>query len=80
MTALLIHLFLKFARLIIKLDFYMYIHKIMHFNYSTIFNSIKRLRKLLSCYNSSDTIAIGERYGYGVAHGVGYDYITGGGG
>lgn len=52
----------------------------MHFNYSTIFNSIKRLRKLLSCYNSSDTVAIGERYGYGVAHGVGYDYITGGGG
>ncbi|ESP02546.1 hypothetical protein LOTGIDRAFT_138251, partial [Lottia gigantea] len=45
----------------------------------TVIN-LKRLRRLLSCYNSEDKIALGERYGYGVSKGFGYDYITGGGG
>ncbi len=45
-----------------------------------LFCSIERLRKLLACYNASDVVIIGERYGYGVANSVGYDYITGGGG
>ncbi|GAB1598117.1 beta-1,3-glucosyltransferase-like, partial [Argonauta hians] len=42
--------------------------------------SITRLRKLLACYDPSEAIAIGERYGYGVTTGAGYNYITGGGG
>lgn len=41
--------------------------------------SVKRLRRLLSCYNSSDPIALGERYGYGLQRN-GYNYITLGGG
>lgn len=55
-------------------------YKVFQLIISFFFNSIKRLRKLLSCYNASDAVAIGERYGYGIAYGVGYDYITGGGG
>lgn len=42
--------------------------------------SIPRLLKLLHCYNSSEAIALGERYGYNVVKGQGYNYITGGGG
>lgn len=42
--------------------------------------SVRRLQKLLSCYDASDDIALGERYAYGVAVEQGYDYITGGGG
>lgn len=43
-------------------------------------NSITRLRKMLACYNPAEALAIGERYGYGVTTGSGYNYITGGGG
>ncbi|XP_034241515.1 beta-1,3-glucosyltransferase [Thrips palmi] len=45
--------------------------------------SVGRLRKLLSCYNASTKVALGERYGYNVAlprATGGYNYITGGGG
>lgn len=42
--------------------------------------SIPRLQELLSCYNKSEPIVLGERYGYGVTSGNGYNYITGGGG
>lgn len=42
--------------------------------------SITRLRKLLACYDPSEAVALGERYGYGVSTSTGYDYITGGGG
>ncbi|KAK6184234.1 hypothetical protein SNE40_006744 [Patella caerulea] len=45
----------------------------------TIIN-LKRLRRLLSCYNWKENIALGERYGYALKDGHGYDYITGGGG
>ncbi|KAL4224026.1 Fringe-like [Mactra antiquata] len=45
----------------------------------TIIN-LARLRLLLSCYDPSTTVAMGERYGYQVSKGYGYDYITGGGG
>ncbi|XP_061484444.1 beta-1,3-glucosyltransferase isoform X2 [Rhineura floridana] len=41
--------------------------------------SISRLQKLLSCYDPSEPVIIGERYGYGLGSG-GYSYITGGGG
>ncbi|XP_074072197.1 beta-1,3-glucosyltransferase isoform X1 [Macrotis lagotis] len=41
--------------------------------------SISRLRNLLSCYESSEPVFLGERYGYGLGTG-GYSYITGGGG
>ncbi|XP_066507354.1 beta-1,3-glucosyltransferase [Hoplias malabaricus] len=41
--------------------------------------SLPRLRRLLSCYDSSEEVSIGERYGYGLSQG-GYSYITGGGG
>uniref|UniRef100_T1J2N0 Fringe-like glycosyltransferase domain-containing protein n=1 Tax=Strigamia maritima TaxID=126957 RepID=T1J2N0_STRMM len=42
--------------------------------------SIYKLRQTLSCYDPSDFIALGERYGYGVTDERGYNYITGGGG
>ncbi|XP_062830770.1 beta-1,3-glucosyltransferase isoform X1 [Anolis carolinensis] len=41
--------------------------------------SISRLQKLLSCYEPSEPVILGERYGYGLGSG-GYSYITGGGG
>ncbi|KAL1768462.1 beta-1,3-glucosyltransferase [Sigmodon hispidus] len=41
--------------------------------------SISRLQHLLSCYDSSDPVFLGERYGYGLGTG-GYSYVTGGGG
>ncbi|XP_061684218.1 beta 3-glucosyltransferase a isoform X2 [Syngnathoides biaculeatus] len=41
--------------------------------------SLPRLRSLLSCYNASEAVYLGERYGYGLSQG-GYSYITGGGG
>lgn len=41
--------------------------------------SIPRLQRLLSCYDPSEAIFLGERYGYGLSTG-GYSYITGGGG
>lgn len=43
------------------------------------FCSIPRLRVLLSCYDPSEPVCLGERYGYGLSQG-GYSYITGGGG
>lgn len=43
------------------------------------FHSLPRLQMLLSCYNSSEAVCLGERYGYGLSQG-GYSYITGGGG
>ncbi|XP_044906606.1 beta-1,3-glucosyltransferase isoform X4 [Felis catus] len=41
--------------------------------------SISRLQHLLSCYDSSEPLFLGERYGYGLGTG-GYSYVTGGGG
>uniref|UniRef100_A0A9J7ZAF8 Beta 3-glucosyltransferase a n=1 Tax=Cyprinus carpio carpio TaxID=630221 RepID=A0A9J7ZAF8_CYPCA len=41
--------------------------------------SLPRLQALLSCYDSSEPVCLGERYGYGLGQG-GYSYITGGGG
>ena len=48
----------------------------------TVMN-FQRLQRLLACYDPTEPIFMGERYGYGVntvprAHG--YEYITGGGG
>ena len=43
-------------------------------------HSMDRLLSILRCYNSEEVIFLGERYGYGVVNGVGYDYITLGGG
>lgn len=42
--------------------------------------SVPRLRSLLACYESSDPVALGERYGFSLMDNYGYDYITGGGG
>ena len=42
--------------------------------------SLERLRQLLPCYSSEKPVFLGERYGYGVFSGYGYNYITGGGG
>eukprot|EP00117_Sycon_ciliatum_P002342 scpid44921/ scgid0418/ Beta-1,3-glucosyltransferase; Beta-3-glycosyltransferase-like len=42
--------------------------------------SVPRLLTLLSCYDASTVVAIGEVYGYGVDSGHGYAYLTGGGG
>ncbi|CAN9511621.1 unnamed protein product [Ophioblennius macclurei] len=41
--------------------------------------SLPRLQQLLSCYEASEAVSLGERYGYGLSQG-GYSYITGGGG
>uniref|UniRef100_A0A8D0U3X0 Beta-1,3-glucosyltransferase n=1 Tax=Sus scrofa TaxID=9823 RepID=A0A8D0U3X0_PIG len=41
--------------------------------------SISRLQRLLSCYDASEPLVLGERYGYGLGTG-GYSYVTGGGG
>ncbi|KAI0214809.1 Beta-1,3-glucosyltransferase [Lamellibrachia satsuma] len=42
--------------------------------------SVPRLRRLLACYDPTEPIALGERYGYGVNANYGYDYVTSGGG
>jgi len=43
--------------------------------------SVNRLASLLSCYTSEEEpFLLGQRYGYMVAQGHGYNYITGGGG
>lgn len=47
--------------------------------WSVLFRSLPRLQVLLSCYNPSEPVCLGERYGYGLSQG-GYSYITGGGG
>ncbi|KAJ8368502.1 hypothetical protein SKAU_G00085300 [Synaphobranchus kaupii] len=41
--------------------------------------SLPRLQALLRCYQPSEPVCLGERYGYGLGQG-GYSYITGGGG
>ncbi|KAH7956919.1 hypothetical protein HPB52_013556 [Rhipicephalus sanguineus] len=41
---------------------------------------IPRLLDLLSCFDSEDDVALGERYGFGAATERGYDYLTGGSG
>ncbi|KAG7257945.1 hypothetical protein CRUP_026799 [Coryphaenoides rupestris] len=42
-------------------------------------DTLIRLRALLGCYDASEAVCLGERYGYGLSQG-GYSYITGGGG
>ncbi|KAJ7387327.1 fucose metabolic process [Desmophyllum pertusum] len=41
--------------------------------------SVPRLQKLLACYDPKEVTLLGERYGYGLTGGYGYEYITGGG-
>ncbi|KAG5884353.1 hypothetical protein JTB14_030792 [Gonioctena quinquepunctata] len=41
---------------------------------------VTRLQQVLSCYDHTKKIAIGERYGYQIHEPFGYNYITGGGG
>lgn len=41
--------------------------------------SVPRLQKLLACYDPREVTLLGERYGYGLTGGYGYEYITGGG-
>lgn len=41
--------------------------------------SVPRLQKLLACYDPKEPTLLGERYGYGLTGGFGYEYITGGG-
>ncbi|KAH6932107.1 hypothetical protein HPB50_002869 [Hyalomma asiaticum] len=43
-------------------------------------SAIPRLLDLLSCFDSEEDVALGERYGFGAASGRGYDYLTGGSG
>ncbi|XP_017760459.1 PREDICTED: beta-1,3-glucosyltransferase [Eufriesea mexicana] len=45
----------------------------------TIF-SVARLLHLLTCYNSNNPLAIGERYGFQLWDNYGYEYLTGGAG
>ncbi|TKC34608.1 hypothetical protein EI555_012246, partial [Monodon monoceros] len=42
-------------------------------------DTLIRLQHLLSCYDASEPVFLGERYGYGLGTG-GYSYVTGGGG
>ncbi|XP_031557357.1 beta-1,3-glucosyltransferase-like [Actinia tenebrosa] len=42
--------------------------------------SAPRMQRLLACYDPKEVILLGERYGYGVTTGFGYEYVTGGGG
>lgn len=42
--------------------------------------SIPRLLDLLSCFDPDKDTALGERYGFGLASGQGYGYLTGGSG
>ncbi|QQP56170.1 Beta 1_3galactosyltransferaselike [Caligus rogercresseyi] len=65
---------------------------IEHFNRNTTFDwlviadddtllSVHKIGEILSCYDPSRLISLGQRYGFRVATGeYGYDYITGGGG
>ena len=43
------------------------------------FHSAPRLQRLLACYDPNEVTLLGERYGYGLTGGYGYEYITGGG-
>ncbi|KAJ8312073.1 hypothetical protein KUTeg_009446, partial [Tegillarca granosa] len=50
-------------------------------NIFILYSSLKRLRKLLTCYDPKEVVHLGEKYGYSVAKkNWGYNYITGGGG
>ncbi|XP_071944108.1 beta-1,3-glucosyltransferase-like [Antedon mediterranea] len=43
--------------------------------------SVSRLQQYLSCYDPTESVLLGERYGFGfLKNGYGYDYLTGGGG
>ncbi|XP_064459319.1 beta-1,3-glucosyltransferase-like [Ornithodoros turicata] len=42
--------------------------------------SVPRLLNFLSCFSSDETMVVGERYGFGVLSGHGYNYPTGGSG
>ncbi|XP_055944901.1 beta-1,3-glucosyltransferase-like isoform X1 [Argiope bruennichi] len=62
-----------------------YIDNNMSFNWLVIADddtllSFQRLRKLLACYDSSENVVLGERYGYNVWGKFGYNYPTGGSG
>ncbi|KAJ8967510.1 hypothetical protein NQ314_002825 [Rhamnusium bicolor] len=46
----------------------------------TLAYSVHRMQQLLTCYDASEEVALGERYGYNVLSPRGYNYITGGGG
>ena len=39
--------------------------------------SVQRLERLLSCYDASRPVLLGQRYGYANNHRHGYDYVTG---
>jgi len=39
--------------------------------------SVQRLERLLSCYDPSRPVLLGQRYGYANSHRHGYDYVTG---
>ena len=39
--------------------------------------SVQRLERLLSCYDPSRPVLLGQRYGYANNHRHGYDYVTG---
>lgn len=41
--------------------------------------SLPRLRSLLRCYDATEAVSLGERYGYGLGQ-KGYSYTTGGAG
>ena len=58
-------------------SFYINIIKMMS---CCVCDSVPRLRRLLACYDPTEPVALGERYGYGVNANYGYDYVTGGGG
>ncbi|KAG7269644.1 hypothetical protein CRUP_016435 [Coryphaenoides rupestris] len=42
-------------------------------------SSLPRLRSLLRCYDATEAVSLGERYGYGLGQ-KGYSYTTGGAG
>ncbi|XP_012256346.2 beta-1,3-glucosyltransferase [Athalia rosae] len=42
--------------------------------------SLGRLLRLLTCYNPAESVALGERYGFRLWEGDGYNYLTGGAG
>lgn len=42
--------------------------------------SLARIQKLLTCYNSKNFVALGQRYGFRLRENDGYDYLTSGAG
>lgn len=59
---------------------YFQLHSVINESFSWLFFSVARLRRVLSCYDPSVPVVLGERYGFNVHHSQGYNYITGGGG